>query len=153
MPRLTTFLVCEKVILDKQDVPTLVAVIGGIKFQVNPAVPGVPSPLPPDAIAPQPWAIFTVWHCDPEDVGKTFRQKSELVMPDQSIFGPMKADLPFVGKANQNNNVVNIVGFPVGVIGIWNVKLWLESADGQVIVPESYLPVRVEQGVIAPQAT
>ena len=152
MPRLTTFLACEKVIWEKEtEVPTLVAIIGGVKAQYVP-IPGEPVAIQPNALAPRAWAIFTVWECRGEDVGKTFHQKSEIITPSQSVFEEMKADLPFVAKDGLNNNSINIMAFPVGIEGIWRVKLWLESKDGQVLIPEAYLPIEVKYAAIVPLA-
>lgn len=141
MPKLLAFIVCEKVILEKEhETPTIVSVIQRIQFQTAPGSPM----LPQDAMAPMSWQIFTIWLNEGEGVGKNLLQKFELVMPDNSPApGGVKGTISFVEKSSFNFNVIKIMGFPVGHPNV-KVRLWLESPTGEMLSPDHFYPIEVQ---------
>jgi len=145
MPKLISLLVCEKIIVSKDETPTLVNVVQTVKTTlVTPQLSEVPS----DAVAPLGWAIFTIWEPDESDIDKEFHQKSQIIMPDGAPSSAVQADLPFILKKGLNFNYVNIFGFPVGQEGVLRIRISLES-NGKTI-SEHFYPVRVERTLPSP---
>ena len=146
MPRLLAFLACEKVVIEKQfETPSLISVMQKVMFQPSEGVE-----IPVNAIAPYKWAVFTMWVREQGDDGKTFRQKCELIMPDGTV-GPVSIDLPFIVKDEINFNIANVLGFPVGQLGMITIKMWLESENGEVLTPHYDYPVKVETVTVGVQ--
>src|SRR5579864_449081 len=138
MPKLLAFLICEKVIIEKQhDTPSLISIAQTVVFQV---APGAPAEIPKDAVAPYNWSAFSVWLSEDTDIGKKFVQQIEIILPDGSI-GPVKTDLPFVQGDRMSFNAINGMGFPVGLPGIVKFKMWLESESGEILSPEYFYPI------------
>jgi len=142
MPKLQAFLLCEKIIVDKQETPTLVGIIQKVTAQLTPGTES--TAVPANAMAPMAWAIYAVWEFDAAEDGRALRQKTQVILPDQSAPPELKGELPFVAKTGLNNNYINIFGFPIGQTGLLKVKTWLETSEGQVITPEYYYPVFAE---------
>jgi len=140
MPKLISLLVCEKIIVSKDEAPTLVNVVQNIKATlVGPQVAEVPR----DAVAPLAWAIFSIWEADESDIGKEFHQKNQIIMPDGTPNPAVQGDLPFTFKKGLNFNYINIYGFPVGLEGVLRIRVSLESS-GKTI-SEHFYPVVVER--------
>jgi hypothetical protein len=152
MAKLLSLLACEKVIIDKADVPTVIGVMEGVSAALV-LPPGAQRPsVPRDAVAPKPWVIFTVWESSKEELGKTFHQKNEIVLPDNLPLEQMKGELPFIAKEPLNFNYVNVQVFPVGLEGKLSVVVWLESDNGKVVFPKTAYPVLVKY-VPAPEGS
>lgn len=147
MPKLLAFVACEKVIIEKQfETPTVISIMQRVMFQMQAQAMEAAglTEIPANAIAPFKWSIFTVWDYEADDVGKTFHQKSDVIMSDGST-GIVKVDLPFIMKDELNFNVANIIGFPVGQLGILTLRVWLESPTGEVLVAPVGYPIKVEK--------
>ena len=129
MPTLVVFAVCEKVIFDQRGgIPTLVSVLQGMQVVKKQGVP-----IPPDAVAPKPWVVFTWWKPHPADEGKSFRQWTEFYMPDGTVPPPGKQETTFTFVDESQRNAVESIGFPVGQEGIYKIKVWLESDSGEKV--------------------
>jgi hypothetical protein len=141
MLKMLAFIVCEKVIIEKDtETPNVISVVQTVKFQ---AQPGAPDPSK-DAMAPFRWAVFTVLNPENDDIGKSFRQRGDIILPDGST-AETKLDLPFVVKHGLNFNIITIFGFPIGQLGTLQVRMWIESATGETVVPYQLYPLKVEQ--------
>lgn len=143
MLRLLTFVVCDNVVIDKQESPSIVRVWQKVMLEKFADSHGEALPTA-DAIAPQFWNVLTIWDHDVEDVGKEYVQRSQIIMPDGSINSLIKADLPFGVKDDFVINHLKILGFPVGQLGTIKVKIWIESLDGNVIYDPVFYPIKVQ---------
>lgn len=87
--------------------------------------------IPPNAVMPLQWWIYTVWRPSPSDVDKPFEQFYELFWPNGEKFAESK--LSFIQKENRlQQTSFFFSGFPVGQIGDIKVVSWLESGGKHV---------------------
>lgn len=145
MPKLLAFLPCEKVILDDTKNASLIIVLQGV------GVPIGKEGIPKNAVAPKEWAVFTLWaRPAPEDVGKTFYQFVQLLLPDGTEF--TKSHLEFKMEAGKvHTNRLNVVGFPVGQAGEITLNMWLEEHEAKWTEVYSY-PLTVSHLTDAPKS-
>ncbi len=121
MPKLLLFAPCEKVIVDQNNVLSIVSVLQ----EVTVTLPTSASP-PSDANAPMQWAILAFFQKEPGDDGKTFEQRSALVAHNGSVLleTPVAA---FEFKLPHHRVVHQIAGMPIGNAGKHAVKTWLRE--------------------------
>jgi len=142
MPKLLAFVVCEKVIIDKKDTPSLITIVQNVELGILPGVEKVE--IPPGAVVPFGWTIFTIWLGSADEAGKTFHQKIETILEKDQDKNPFpRADLPFVVKEGLNYNTNTVFGFPAS-IGTLKVKMWLEAEDGKAASENYYYPINVK---------
>lgn len=145
MPKLVTFAVCGRVIIDANNIVTLVELMQGLGVNV-------PGPLslekgpPRNAVIPHPWSVYSLWRPGGKDIGPTFTQIIEIRLPDGSEFPGNKISFQFApGKQHQIS--INFPGFPIGQPGDVTVKLWLELDSKPAteihdwVVPVTHVPV------------
>jgi hypothetical protein len=124
MLKLQTFLPCEKVIIDKEELASLINVLDSINVELNDK-----TALREDAASLLDWIIFTVWRkTDITDGGKRYEQRVELLSPDgQQIFEVLQ---PFnVNKTHFNFRVLTKIGaIPIGKKGNLTLKIYLREA-------------------------
>jgi hypothetical protein len=130
MPRLVTLLPCEKVIVDRDGVPSLVSLFENLN--IAPAA-GQIVEVPKETITYQQWAVFSEWEISADELSlKAADQIFEIQFPDGSI-APLKGKIPFIFlNPGIHRNHQNIVGFPVGQQGVYLIRVWLEK-DGKPI--------------------
>jgi hypothetical protein len=85
--------------------------------------------LPPDAVAPAQWWIYTQWEPSADDVGKSFDQKYEVYWPDGTRL--VEGSLSFVQTNDRlSQSTYYVGGFPVGQTGKVKIVTWLETLEG-----------------------
>jgi len=151
MLRLLTFVVCDAVVIDKQESPSIIHIWQKVTVEPFGESPG--TALAADALSPQFWNVLAIWDHDIEDVGKEYKQKIQVIMPDGSTNVTVKADLPFIVKDDFAVNYIRIIGFPVGQIGTLKVKTWVESPNGDTIHGPVFYPIKVEANPASVKAT
>jgi hypothetical protein len=131
MPHPVTLLPCEKVVVDRDGIPTLIALFENINLAPVPGKEIVE--VPKETITFQQWAVFCEWEIAADELGlKAADQIFEIQFPDGSI-APIKGEIPFVfGNPGIHRNHQSIVGFPVGQEGTYHIRVWLEK-DGKPI--------------------
>jgi hypothetical protein len=123
MPTLLLFAPCEKVIVDQDNVVSLISILQEANVQLTSA-----DAPPENASAPMQWAIFTFWKKDDGDGANTFEQRAALASASGAILlesvATLELMLPF-------QRVVHLItGLPVGTAGKHAIKLWLrQKAD------------------------
>jgi hypothetical protein len=135
MPRLGSLLVCEKVILDQQGKPTLVAV-----FQKISALIPEGQEVPKGILAMTAWSVFCEWFLTDAELTSKFEQVLEVLHPDGTP-APIRGVLPLkeVGKESMGTRTyVNMMGMPVAQQGLLTVNVWLESGSQRVTDIHSY---------------
>lgn len=132
--RCTALLACEKVIIDKDGAHSLINLMlnAAIHAQLN--VPPESSPqsmeLPPEAIAPTQWWIYTQWEPSAGDVGKSFDQRYEVYWPNGTRL--VEGKLSFIQTNDRlMQSTYYIGGFPVGQTGKVRIVTWLETPEGR----------------------
>lgn len=126
MLRPHVFVLCEKVILDKNEVPSLIAVFNKLTAVVNGEVPA-------NAVIPKEWCIFTSWLIEPTDVSKQYTQAYRVVYPNGEQFGePVRITLQILPGKRHSQTIANSQGLPIGQNGLYTVESWLEEGDKKV---------------------
>lgn len=121
MLRPYVFLVCEKVIVDKNEVPSLIGVFNKITIAVNGDVPS-------NAVVPKEWCIFTSWVVEPDDVGKHYTQICRILYPNGEQFGEDgRIELQFPPGKRNSQAIANSQGLPIGQNGLCTVECWIEE--------------------------
>ncbi len=139
------FVVCEKVVLDSTGTASLISLFTQIEGQ-----PGPPSEsIPKNAVIPLPWFVFTSWEYETEDVGKEFIQIVQIFYPDGTLFQEQQQRFkPETGKTHYQLTL-NVLGFPVGQQGIYQVKMRLEQAGTKLFESD---PIKINVRVHKPSA-
>ena len=135
MPKLGSFLVCEKIILDQLQKPTLISLFQNISALVPEG-----QETPKDMIAAVPWGIFCEWFFAEDEMPKAFEQVIEVNMPDGSP-SPVRGRLLLKEKTagGQGSRVyVHLFGMPMSQPGFISVNVWLESGSEKVTDIFSY---------------
>lgn len=135
MPRLGSFLVCEKIIQDQLGKPTLISV-----FQKMSAVVPEGQEMPKEVIAATPWAIFCEWFFTEEELKRKWEQVLEVLMPDGSptpIRGRVELkEIPTNGQGARA--YVFLMGVPISQVGFIAVNVWLECNSERITDVFSY---------------
>jgi hypothetical protein len=117
---------CEKVLFEQDDVASLVRLFSKVILKV-----ANEAEIPPNAVAPKEWAIYSAWDADSGDeVGETLLC-IEILYPDGSLFGERARIKMNVGEGRRSQVKADILGFPIGQKGAYNVRAWVEK-DNQV---------------------
>ena len=130
----TALLACEKLIIDKDGAHSLINVMLSAAVVMQQQQPGrLPEQLliPPNAVMPLQWWIYTVWRPSPSDVEQPFEQVYQLYWPNGEKFAESR--LEFVQKETRlQQTSFFFSGFPVGQTGDIKVLSWLESKGQRV---------------------
>ncbi len=129
MPRLGSLLICEKIIIDQQNKPTLVSL-----FQSLTALLPEGQAMPNDTISGTPWSIFCEWFFTEEELSGNFEQVVEVMLPDGSP-SPIRGRLPFKELAKNGEGTrayVNMFGVPIAQTGSLAINVWLESGGRKI---------------------
>ena len=123
MPRLGSFLICEKIIIDQQQKPSVISV-----FQSLSAIVPEGQTIPKDTLGFNPWAIFCEWFFTDEDINKKVEQVVEVLQPDGSP-APINGRVTFTQFAKDGQGTrsyVNLFGMPISQPGFITVNVWIE---------------------------
>jgi hypothetical protein len=133
MPKLVLFAACEKVIVDQQNLPSLISLLQELKVQV----PETGATPPANTNAAIKWDVLALWERTADDAGKHYEQRIVLFNPAGEPTGVTGVSSIEVGAAaTMHRNIATIAGFPIGAAGRYTLRLWL-SENGQ----ESQQPV------------
>jgi hypothetical protein len=122
MPSLLIFGICEKAIIDREtNQVSMINIINGATVQP------IEGEFAADAVIPMPWACVSTWQKEPDDEGKTFEQRLDLVKPNDETLH--LSDLPFKMSQERHQNYVASNGFPVGQTGKYQVQIWLREIE------------------------
>ena len=139
------FAVCEKVILDAQGTASLIALFNKVEAQLVSSA----DPLPANAVAPFPWAIFTSWEMEPDDAEKKFLQVFEILFPDGSTFQEHRVEFVTPKGKTHHQIEARFTAFPIGQQGQYTVTMRLEQ-DGVKVFESPSIKINV---VLRPAAS
>jgi hypothetical protein len=138
---------CEKVILEQPlpggppqayesaaGVASLITLFNKIVAVVSYGPQGLPS-IPPTAVIPKDWAIFSSWDVEPGDENRNYVICTQIHYPDESPFGAAAKNPLKIEPKKRSQNVVRIGGFPIGQEGTYTVRTWLEENGQRVFGP------------------
>lgn len=138
--------ICEKVIVSQTSTPSLINIFTKLTFAVPAAVE-----IPRNAVAPKDWAIFSSWDTELGDERREYLICVNVLYPDQSPWGDVnriKVDILEGGKTAQV--VTQMVGFPIGQVGTYTVRVWIEENQRVVVTP---IELKTEVEIIRQQQT
>jgi len=137
MPHLSIFAACEKVIIDQAGVASLITLFGKITISLPPEA----LEMPPNAVTPREWTIYSLWEWDPEDQGKRFSQHLEIRWPNGTVLVEKRDELVRVADRRSTQIVSPIAGFPIGEPGMISIHLRLEQDETPVF---EAAPIHIE---------
>jgi hypothetical protein len=124
MAKLTILAACEKVIVDRQGLPSLISIFQRIN------VPMQKEPFPENALVPFPWVIFALWQHTDDELNKDFIQHTEVITPDGKMFAKMQTKFKITeADDRQSKNHIVVNGIPVWAEGFITVNVWLEGFE------------------------
>lgn len=142
MPKLAMIVICDKVLFDRaSNLPSLITLFTRVSAEVTPE-----TPLPENAVSPLRWSIFTKWDCTGEELNTAFRQKTEVVSPNGSIYASVETPFSIVDMNDlSSRNATEIFGVPVSQPGFLEVRTWIEGfpeakGDCRILVSHTSKP-------------
>ncbi len=122
MPRLLFFAPCEKVIMDEgSKTLSLITIMEQVEGEVS-------SPMGDKVAAAINWFAVAVWLKTPDDIGKTYEQRTCVIQPDGSE--TLAGTIAFQITERTHRVIARIFGFPVSQAGEHSVRLALREKDG-----------------------
>ncbi len=121
---------CEKVILAADGMASLI----GLFSKIIITAPGE-TEIPKNAVAPREWAVFSAWDTDPGDELKEYTFCTQMIYPDQSQFGEIAKTKMKIELNKRSQVYVQIIGFPIGQVGQYTVRTWVEENQQRVFGP------------------
>jgi len=91
--------------------------------------------IPANAVVQKDWAIYSSWDVEPGDENRKFVVCTQIFYPDGSPFGPTNKIPLNVESNKRSQNVLRISGFPIGQIGFYRVRTWIEENNQEVFGP------------------
>jgi hypothetical protein len=132
--------VCEKVILAADNVASLISLFSKIIVTVP-----AEAEIPKNAVAPREWTVFCIFNTEPGDELKEYTHFVQIFYPDQSQFAETSKNKLKVELNKQAQAVVQIQGFPLGQVGKYTVRTWVEENQQQVVGP---IDIQIELEII-----
>jgi len=105
---------------------TVVSIFESMKFRLQDA------PLPERAIAPNQWAVFTMWEPEPGETGETFTQVVRVFAPDGSLFFENEHTVFIPPEFIQMRVKINIQTLPVWQPGKVHIKVSLKGDEAEL---------------------
>src|SRR5215472_2286450 len=124
---------CEKVILTKDNVASLITLFNKIVLTVPAGVE-----IPKNAVSPYQWAVFSIWDTESGDELKPYVLCTQILYPDGTQFAEIvKQDL-VIEPAKRAQMVAQFIGFPIGQVGDYTVLTWIELEGNKVFGPINF---------------
>jgi hypothetical protein len=136
--RQTVIAACEKVIVSSDLDVSLITLFDKLTVEVAPGIE-----LPASFVAAKEWALFSKWLPEPGDELKEYVHCFQMMYPDQSPFGNVVRQKLRIEPKRQLQNIMKMVGFPIGRRGMYTVRVWIEQ-DEKVVLEPIDLKIEVE---------
>src|SRR6266481_6594003 len=130
MLRPYTCVVCEKVLIAKDDVPSLISLFSKLIVTV-PAGTKVPS----NAVAPREWTVFSIWQTEPGDENREYMLCTQFLYPDKTQFADISRSKIKIEPNKRAQMLVQVPGFPIGQFGHYTIRTWIEESKHMVVGP------------------
>jgi hypothetical protein len=126
---------CDKLIVDKIGAHSLINVVSGLDIAMS-VPPDAPQQIPPSAMLPREWWIFSMWEPRSDEVGKDFEQVIEVYWPNGEKL--LDGRLNFKPDEKVSYNSYQVVGLPIGQEGKIKILTWVESQGSRITEPFAY---------------
>jgi hypothetical protein len=142
MPKLAILTACEKVIVDRIGLPSLISIFQRMNVQVS-------EPLPENATIPFSWAIFVLWQHTEDELDTEYVQHVQIVAADGKTFITAETKFKITevdDRQSKNHLIVN--GLPVWAEGFVTINVWLaglEESKHSYVFFVKHLPVNSEK--------
>jgi len=124
MPKLTILAVCEKLIVDRTELPSLINIFQNIDLQLT------GEPMPEKAITPLKWYVFTLWQHTPEERDVEFIQHCEIITPKGEQFMAGTTRFKVTGPRDLQSKIGSeFQVLPISDEGFITVRVWLDGAQ------------------------
>lgn len=123
--------ICEKVIFSQTLVASVINMFAKLTINLAREAPEVPA----DAVAPKEWAVFSSWDTESGDELKEYFFCMEIFYPDHSQFGDTSRVRINVEPNKSAQVGVQLVALPIGQVGFYTVKTWVEENHHVVVDP------------------
>lgn len=130
MLRQTVIAACEKVIVSADLDVSLITLFDKLTVEVAPGIE-----FPATFVAAKEWALFSKWLPEPGDELKEYVHCFQMMYPDQSPFGNVVRQKLRIESNKQTQNIMKMVGFPIGQRGTYTVRIWVEQDEKVVLEP------------------
>jgi|SRR5882762_3695633 len=124
------YVACEKVIVAKDDVASLINLFSKIIFTVPAG-----TEIPRNAVGPREWSVFSIWDPEPGDENREYVLCTEVLYPDKSQFAQTFRHRIPIQPNKRAQMAVNIIGFPLGQPGEHTIRTWIELENERVFGP------------------
>ncbi len=121
---------CEKVVLGKDDVASLIGLFSKLMIEVPSG-----TEIPSNAVTPKEWCVFSIWDIDPGDELKELFLCTKILYPDGSQFANVVKTKMKMEPKRRVQNVVQVPGFPIGQMGDYTILTWIEENEKPVVEP------------------
>ena len=129
MPKLHLCTVCEKLLLDKEEIPSLINLFS--KIVVTP--PPNAGDIPKEAVVPKEWYVLAIYILEPGDFGREFFLCMQIFYPDGTPFGSLgRVQLKTPEGKERSQASFYVPVFPIGQRGMYRINLWLEENERRV---------------------
>jgi hypothetical protein len=140
MIKLALLTACERVIIEAETKSvSAITIFTGVKL----AIPATAPPPPSNAAVPKDWSILAGWDIEDEEVGKEIVQYTDILFPDGKPFIEKGALKFLIEKSKRHHNTTRLLGFPVGQMGTYEIRVWIE-ADNMPITDKHSIFLIVE---------
>lgn len=121
---------CEKVIIAKDDVASLIGLFSKFVFTIP-----AETQIPRNAVAPKEWCVYSSWDPEPGDEQREYLLCTDILYPDKTQFlSTLKHKIQI--EPNKRAQVfVNVMGFPISQTGEHTIRTWIELNDERVFGP------------------
>ncbi len=121
---------CEKVIVDQDGLASLIGLFNKIIFSPPPG-----EEVPANAVVSKEWTVFSSWDTEPGDERKEYVLCTQMLYPNGSQFADLNKTKINVELNKRSQMKIVWLGFPVGQLGAYTVRTWVEESGTMVVGP------------------
>ena len=124
MPKLLALIVCERVIIDKQEMASFINVFQKMNIQLSGA------PLPERAVSPARWNVVSIWQHEEFERNTPFTQAMEVITPNGEVFATSENEF----KVTEPDDLHSKLSIEFNTLPIWHegfvqVRVSLKDSD------------------------
>jgi len=123
--------VCEKVVIAQDSVPSLINLFSKMTINAPPDAPDIPR----NAVAPKEWAVFSSWDVEPGDERREYILCTHILFPDDTPFGEVNKLRMHIEVGKRSQIISQMLAMPIGQVGFYTVNTWIEENQRVVFGP------------------
>ena len=144
MPKLLIFAPCEKVIIDQNNVISIITVLQELRIELPAPPPEVDGKTP---VVPIKWDVVTLWTKTDADAPETvYQTRFALIDPMGAALEGLdgSAEFSFADKTYYRV-VTTVLGFPIRHDGRYVVRLWIHKKGEAEGDPVAEFPIALNR--------